>query len=128
MNKFDCLEDALIYIEDNLLNIKDYSEIAAKIHVIYEDLQIWFSVIVGYSLPEYVRNRKLSEAAKELIQSKIRIIDIANKYGYDSPESFSRAFFKFHGVLPSKIAQIKKKVRIFSPITIDVSIKGGFCH
>ena len=60
-----------------------------------------FCVICGFSLGDYIRFRRLSLAGSELASSNVKVIDVALKYGYDTPESFSRAFTKFHGVTPS---------------------------
>ena len=59
-----------------------------------------FNVLCGFTVGEYIRNRRLTLAAQELCSSDIKVIDAAMKYGYDSPDSFSRAFTKFHGVNP----------------------------
>ena len=61
-----------------------------------------FTILCGMSLDDYIRMRRLSLAGEELSRGKAKIIDIALKYGYDSSESFSRAFTRFHGIAPSK--------------------------
>ena len=67
-----------------------------------------FSVLAGQSFSEYVRKRRLSLAGQDLCTTNFRVIDIAIKYGYDSPEAFSRAFVKFHGIKPSQVTKTTK--------------------
>ena len=55
-------------------------------------------MMCGFTVSEYIRNRRLALAGSELLAGNKRIIDIALKYGYDSPDSFTKAFTRFHGV------------------------------
>ena len=73
---------------------------------------------------EYLRKRRLSQAGSELAKGNEKVIDIALKYGYDSPESFTKAFARFHGVSP---AQAKKgePIRFMSRYTVQITIEGG---
>ena len=125
MERIVMIQKALDYIESHLTQIEDPNDIAGIIHVPGPDLQTVFSVIVGYSISEYIRNRRLYEASRELLVSDAKVIDIAYKYGYESPDSFSKAFYKFHGVLPSKISS-NNSGHIFRPITAGLLINGGF--
>lgn len=125
MNRIDTVKNALEYIEKYLLEVEDASQIAKKLHLPVSDLQTSFVVIVGYSVSEYIRYRRLYEAAKELMSSDVRIIDVSLKYGYESPDSFTKAFYRFHGVLPSKIGRANNRGRVFRPIFVDISVKGG---
>lgn len=126
MEQIMMVQCALRYIEENLTLIQDVSEIAKRIDVPGSDLQNSFNVMVGYSLSEYIRNRRLYEAAKEIVYSSEKVIDVALKYGYESPDSFTKAFYRFHGVLPSKIIKMKNKVKVFRPIIVDHYVNGGF--
>ncbi len=125
MDRIRTVQKALEYIEENLIKIEDPTEVAKKLHVPYTDLQNSFAVIVGYSLTEYIRNRRLYEAARELASSDAKIIDVSYKYGYESPDSFSKAFYRFHGVLPSKLGRAGNNGKVFRPITVDISVNGG---
>lgn len=78
----------------------------------------------GFSIGDYVRMRRLSLAGEELSKGNAGIIDVALKYGYDTPESFSRAFTRFHGVSPSE-AKRGGKVRIFTPLSVKLILTGG---
>lgn len=84
-----------------------------------------FSVsFVGFHWGEYIRMRRLSLAGEELSRGNAKIIDIAMKYGYDTPESFSRAFTRFHGISPSE-AKRGGKVQIFTPLSVKLTLTGG---
>lgn len=62
-------------------------------------------MLCGYSISEYIRNRKLSLAGHEILHTNNKIIDIALKYGYDSPDSFTKAFTRFHGSTPTEVCK-----------------------
>src|SRR5574344_1064483 len=83
-----------------------------------------FTFLCGFSICDYVRYRRLSKAAEDLITTSDRIIDIAFKYGYDTPEGFSRAFSKFHKVTPMQ-ARKGANVVTFSRLSVKLSIDGG---
>ena len=80
--------------------------------------------MTGYGLGEYLRNRRLYRAALDLRQTKDRVIDIALRYGYDTPESFAKAFSRFHGATPSQVRD-GAGIRVFLPLTINLSVQGG---
>lgn len=83
-------------------------------------------MITGITIGDYVRNRRLSIAGQELLRSKEKIINIALKYGYETPVSFTRAFKRFHGISPSEARIYNSNLRSFSPFSIQINIKGGF--
>lgn len=122
MNNIDKLNLVIKYIEDNLTQKIDIKKICQILCVNEYTVYRIFSFIAGISLTEYIRNRKLSMAGLELINSNIKIIDVAIKYGYDSPISFSRAFNKFHGINPSKVKENKTYLKNFPPITFSNDI------
>ncbi len=95
------LQKAIDYIEDNLTERLDYDAIAGNAFVSGFHFQRMFSVMCGYTLGEYIRSRRLSLAGSELSSGDNKVIDVALKYGYDSPDSFAKAFARFHGVTPS---------------------------
>ena len=86
--------------------------------------QLIFTAVMGLSVGEYIRNRHLSLAAQDLLQANSKIIEVAMRYQYDTQESFSKAFRRFHGVSPSKIR--REQAKLFRPFSINLSIKGGF--
>jgi AraC-like DNA-binding protein len=79
---------------------------------------------MGMTIGEYIRNRRLSLAAQDLLRQDGRIIDVAMRYQYDTQESFSKAFTRFHGVSPSKVQP--GRVKLFHPLSINIAIQGGF--
>ena len=117
--------DALRYIEENLTEELKVEDIAAKAYVSAFHFQRIFSVLCGYTLGEYIRLRRLTRAAEELAATDQKVIDIAVKYGYDSPDSFAKAFTRFHGLSPSAAKEPGAKLRAFAPLQIKLTLKGG---
>ncbi len=118
------MQAALDYIEDHLTEELDVRDIAARAYVSAFHFQRLFSGLCGLPLGEYIRRRRLTRAAQELTQG-MKVIDAAVKYGYDSPDSFARAFRRFHGVLPSQVHLPGTLLQSFSPLTINLKPKGG---
>lgn len=119
------IQNALNYIEDNLteeLNIKD---IAAYSCVSPFHFQRIFTVLCGVTVGEYIRNRRLTLAAHELSRENDKVIHIAMKYGYQSPDSFARAFARFHGISPSAATKKGARLRAYAPLHIKISMEGG---
>ena len=119
------LQRALDYIEENLCDELEISKIAARAYLSPFYFQRVFNAVCGLTVGEYIRNRRLSLAGEELSYSRLKVIDVALKYGYDSPDSFSRAFTKFHGISPSSAREIGAKIKSFAPIMINCDLKGG---
>lgn len=119
------MQNAIDYIEDNLTDELDYAEIANRAYSSTFHFQRVFGILCGYSLGEYIRNRRLTLAGSELSSSDIRVIDIALKYGYDSPESFSRAFTRFHAITPSQAKADGAKLKSFSRLSVKIILDGG---
>lgn len=122
MNNFDRLNEIIKYIEINLTDEISMEKICQILCVNEYTLYRIFKFITGISITEYIRNRRLSMAGLELINSKVKIIDLSIKYGYDSPISFSRAFKKFHGIKPSEVKQNSKYLKNFPPFTFKNDI------
>ena len=95
------IQDALRYIEDNLTAELEIGEIAKRAYVSPFYFQRIFAALCGMGVGEYIRCRRLTLAGEELLRTDRKVIDIAATYGYDSPDSFNRAFQRFHGVSPS---------------------------
>ena len=95
MNWSESIKVAIDYIEDNLTNDITINDISKKCYISPYYFQKGFAMLCGYSVSEYIRNRRLSLAGLELLNTDNKIIDIALKYGYDSPDSFTKAFKRF---------------------------------
>ncbi|MFT4144175.1 MAG: AraC family transcriptional regulator [Mobilitalea sp.] len=102
MNCFDEIEKVIEYIEGNLncVDIRNISKLTGVPGGLYQRI---FSYVCGVSISEYVRRRKLSEAARDILQKEESIIDIAIRYGYDNHSAFSRAFKEQFGVPPTSL-------------------------
>lgn len=119
------IQNALDYIEEHITEELDYDETAKQAACSGFYFQRIFSILCGYTLGEYIRNRRLSIAGSELSAGNIKVIDAAFKYGYDSPESFARAFAKFHGITPSQAKKNGSKLKNFSRLSVQIILKGG---
>lgn len=125
MDTLKCMNDALDYIEKNIENEINYKEIAKIACCSEYHFKRMFSFIAGIGISEYVRRRRLTLAAFDLRNSDIRIIDIAVKYGYNSADSFARAFNTIHGIMPSEARNSKYMLKAYPKMTFQISISGG---
>ena len=125
MEWLTCLKDAIEYMEDKLLEIDGPEEVAEHVHMSCMYLQRGFQVMTGYSLGEYIRSRRLYLAAVELMESEAPVIDVALKYGYETPSSFDKAFTRFHGATPLDVRKGRASIRSFHSLSISISVKGG---
>jgi AraC family transcriptional regulator len=119
------LKLAINYMEKHLLENISADEVADAVYMSSFYFQKGFKIMTGYSVGEYIRYRRLYMAALDAIAGKEKIIDLAYKYGYDTPESFTKAFSRFHGVSPKQMQGDAKKIKTFLPLRINVSVKGG---
>lgn len=124
MNWITGIGKAIGYIEENLTEDIDYGEAAKRAGSSVFHFQRVFGIICGYTLGDYIRMRRLSLAGQEIIASDKKIIDIAIKYGYDTPESFSRAFARFHGLSPTE-ARKSGQIKSFSQLSVKLILTGG---
>lgn len=108
------IQNALNYIEEHLIEEIDYDKVAKEAACSSFYFQRIFSILCGMTLGDYIRKRRLTLAGNELKLANSKIIDIALKYGYESPESFTRAFSRFHGITPSEAKKEGSKLRSFS--------------
>lgn len=119
------IQRAIDYIEDHLTETIDYETAAAQCFSSVYHFQRIFSLLCGFTLGEYIRSRRLSLAGAELAAGTAKVIDTALKYGYDSPDSFARAFQKFHGVTPSAAKAGGQQLRSFSRLVLNISLEGA---
>lgn len=118
------IQRALDYTEAHLTDDVDYEAVAKQAYSSTFHFQRMFSLLCGYPLGDYIRMRRLTLAAEELIRTNDRMIGIALKYGYDTPESFSRAFTRFHGITPTD-ARHGGNVKSFSRLSVKLILSGG---
>lgn len=119
------VQNAINYIEAHITEELDYEDIAKESFSSAFHFQRVFSILCGYTLGEYIRNRRLTLAGTELANTRQKVIDVAYKYGYDCPESFAKAFQKFHGITPSQARSSGVMLKSFSPLSIKVTLEGG---
>lgn len=121
----ETLRRTVDYLEEHLLEPGAAEGAARAVYLSPLYLQRGFKLVTGYSMGEYVRNRRLYLAGLEAIAGREKVIDLAYKYGYDTPESFSKAFSRFHGVSPAQLRQHPERLVPFLPLKITLLIQGG---
>lgn len=125
MDSLSSMNNALVYIEKHLTKDLDYSIVAKIAHCSEYHFKRMFSFLAGISLSEYVRRRRLTLAAIDLKNENLKVIDVAVKYGYNSADSFSRAFLSMHGIRPSDARSENALLKAYPRMTFQLSIKGG---
>lgn len=126
MGWMESIEEALTYIEENLTNDLTIDDIAKRVGISPFYFQKGFAMLCGFTVGEYIRKRKLSCAGNDIVHSQEKIIEIALKYGYDSPDSFTKAFLRFHGVTPTAVRKREALIKSYAPLQLNFSLKGGF--
>lgn len=124
----DCIQSiqkAIEFMEDNIMEPINYEDVARHVYMSNYHFHRIFSMITGMTVNEYIRNRRLSMAGQELTFTNSKIIDIALKYGYDSPESFTKAFTRFHGVTPKLARGYGVQLKSFNRLIIKIKLEGG---
>ncbi|MDO4355227.1 MAG: AraC family transcriptional regulator [Clostridia bacterium] len=126
MEWIERINDALQYVEAHLSDSNlSVPEVAKHIHFSHFYLQRMFSMMTDMTLAEYIRQRRLSMAGQELRWGGARVIDVALKYGYDSPESFQKAFRRFHGITPAAAKRSNVQLRYLNPLRLQITLTGG---
>ena len=126
MHWIDKVQHAIEYIEDHLLDDINPASVAGAIHYAPSSFQNLFSAITGYSIGEYIRFRRLSRAAEELLENAQSVTEISMKYHYETIEAFSKAFKRLFDCAPSKYGKGGASLIKFNPIVINHHVKGGF--
>lgn len=124
MSWVERINSAVSYIESHLDREIDIAELARIAHCSAYNFQRMFSYLADKTLAEYVRCRRLTVAAFDIIHTDERIIDIAARYGYESHDAFTRAFQRFHGVLPSQARSAAARLRSCPKISFQITVKG----
>lgn len=125
MSWIESIQKAINYIEAHLQETITMEQIAQEVNVSVFHFQRTFSILTDMSIADYIRRRRLTLAAQELINTDIKIIDLAYKYGYDSPEAFTKAFRKQHHVTPSDARKQQGPLQSYNRLVIQVSLKGA---
>ena len=119
------IQQAICYMEEHIYEDINYTNVAKSIHMSNYNFHRTFSFIAGMTANEYIRSRRLTLAAQELQTTDLSVIDAAYKYGYESPESFSKAFSRFHGSTPKQAKKPGAKFHLFNPLVIKITMEGG---
>ena len=126
MDWIPSLQRAITFMENNLTQDITVNDVADKVFASGANFQRVFHLATNITIGDYIRNRRLSLAGQELLHPKTKIADMAKKYRYDTQESFSRAYTRFHGINPSDTRRHMNGLKYFHPLNIHVSIQGGF--
>lgn len=118
-------QESINYMEEHLTESMDIEDIAGKAALSPFYYQRIFGALCGMTVGEYIRARRMTLAAQELAGSEEKVIDVAMKYGYDSPDSFAKAFQRFHGITPSQAREPGAPLRSFAPLHIKITLEGG---
>lgn len=125
MNILNELNEACNYIENNIENEIDIKEIARITNQSTDSINRFFVSMLGITIKEYIRKRRLSLAVYDLQNSDEKITDIAFKYGFNSYDSFCKAFLNQHNVTPTQAKNPSCEVNIFPPATFEINVKGA---
>lgn len=125
MSWIESIGEAVQYIEDNITEELSVDEIAEHVYISPFYFQKGFSMLCGLTVSDYIRQRRLTLAGSELVSTDLKVIDIALKYGYESPDSFTKAFTRFHGTTPTAIRKGDALIKSFAPLAIKFSLEGG---
>ena len=126
MRWMESIGEAINYIEDNITQELTIESVAKKALISPFYFQKGFAMLCGFTVSEYIRCRRLALAGGELVATDDKIIDIALKYGYDSPDSFTKSFTRFHGATPTAVRKSGAMVKSFAPLKIKFALEGGY--
>ncbi|MDD3243160.1 MAG: helix-turn-helix transcriptional regulator [Eubacteriales bacterium] len=117
---------AVAFMERNMTAEMKSEDVSAAVFASHAHFQRLFHLTTGITIGEYIRNRRLSLAGQELLLTGGKVVDVAMKYQYDTAESFSKAFSRFHGITPSQVKSKGHQLRFFYPLSIHLCVEGGF--
>jgi len=125
MEWMESLRNAIRYMEGHLIDDISIEDVADQVNISSFYLQKGFKIVTGYSISEYIRYRRLYQAALDIIADREKVINLAFKYGYETPESFTKAFSRFHGVSPMQLKGDASRIKTFLPLKINILMQGG---
>lgn len=122
----EAISEAISYIENHITEDITMYDVADHVHISPFYFHKGFGILCGCTLTEYIRNRRLAIAGQDLLVNDCTVMELAMKYGYESLDSFTRAFTRFHGHSPSSVRRHKTTIRDFAPLQLTISLKGGY--
>ena len=141
MDWLTSFKKAIDYMETHMLSDIGAKDVADAVHISPSYFQKSFKIVTGYSIGEYLRNRRLYLAGMDVLNAvpadnsplqknpkalaDKTVLDLAYKYGYDTPESFTKAFSRFHGMSPTQLKSQPTRIKVFLPLIVEISIRGG---
>lgn len=125
MKWLENFNNAIAYLENNLDKDISYDEAARIACCSTYYFQRIFTYVTGISLSEYIRRRRMTQAAFELQRTNQKIIDVAIKYGYSSPTAFNRAFQSVHGIAPFAAKNIGNQLNAYPALKLSINVIGG---
>lgn len=124
-NGIQKIENVIDYIEAHIMDDLDCDLLASKMQLSVYEFRRIFSFIVGCPISEYIRKRRLSLAATEIVTcDTVNLQEMSEKFGYSNQSAFTRAFCEQHGVSPSVCMQHKPPIKLFTSPKLSVSISG----
>ena len=124
MDWIKTINDAIGYMEEHLTDRITLEDIAGNVNLSVFHFHRAFTMLTEMSPTDYLRKRRLSQAGAELVNGDEKVIDIALKYGYETPESFTKAFTRYHGVSPMQ-AKKGSPIQFMSRYTVKIVVEGG---
>ncbi|MEL3962739.1 AraC family transcriptional regulator [Lysinibacillus endophyticus] len=126
MGWVEAIQKSIDYIEENLVdNSLSIEKIAKVTNSSVYHFQRTFFLLTNMTVSDYIRKRRLTLAAEELLTSNHKIIDLSYKYGYETPEAFTKAFRKQHGVTPTDARKQKGHLQSYNRLVIQIHVKGA---
>jgi AraC family transcriptional regulator len=124
VDSLERMNQAMAFIEEHLAGEINFKQVERLALCSEHHFRRMFSFLAGVSLSEYIRRRRLTLAALELVHHDVLVIDLAIKYGYSSPDSFTRAFYSLHGMTPVEARNSGQSLKAFPRMVFQLTIRG----
>ncbi|MDF2586917.1 MAG: transcriptional regulator, AraC family [Anaerocolumna sp.] len=125
MNWVKSIQETIDYIENHIQDDLTIDFLAKRVFSSQFYFQKVFTMLCDCTVSEYIRNRRMTLSGYDVVDTDINILDIAVKYGYETNESFTRAFTRFHGITPSDARKNHSNLNAFSRIIVKSNLSGG---